>query len=112
MEPKDKARRAEVMRSRRRFAVFWKPVEERLPVAVRGGPMKSQRSARTEPRSRPRRSAPEQQATNREVRDKQGWGDKGSGVAHLQPRSVGRGAGPGDKSPPATSSQWPDLPMR
>ena len=90
MEPKEKARRAEVMRSRRRFAVFWKPVEERLPVAVRGGPMKSQQlSARTKPYSTPRRSAPEQQATNREVRDKQGWGDKGSGVAHLQPRSVG-----------------------
>jgi hypothetical protein len=74
--------------------------------------MKSQRSARTEPRSRPRRSAPEQQATNREVRDKQGRGDEGSGVAHLERVAEGRGAGPGDKTPPATSSQWPDLPMR
>jgi hypothetical protein len=54
--------------------------------------MKSQQlSARTKPYSTPRRSAPEQQATNREVRDKQGWGDKGSGVDHLQPRSVGAG---------------------
>ena len=74
--------------------------------------MKSQRSARTEPRSRPRRSAPEQQATNREVRDKQGWGDEGSGVAHLERVAEERAEGPGDKSPPATSSQWPDLPMR
>ena len=68
--------------------------------------MKSQQlSARTKPYSTPRRSAPEQQATNREVRDKQGWGDKGSGVAHLQPRSVGAWASPGDKTPPATSRQ-------
>jgi hypothetical protein len=72
--------------------------------------MKSQQ--RAQPYSTPRRSAPEQQAANREVRDKQGWGDKGSGVAHLQPRSVGRGAGPGDKTPPATSRQCPDLPIR
>src|SRR6476619_6184666 len=79
---------------------------------LEGGPMKSQRSAGTEPRSRPRRSAPEQQATNREVRDKQGWGYEGSGVAHLGRVAEERGAGPGDKSPPATSSQWPDLPMR
>jgi hypothetical protein len=86
----EKARRAEVMRSRRRFAVFWKPVDERLPVAVRGGPMKSQQlSARTKPYSTPRRSAPEQQATNREVRDKQGWGDEVGAVAHLQLGSVG-----------------------
>jgi hypothetical protein len=46
------------------------------------------------------------------VRDKQGWGDEGSSVAHLERVAEGRGAGPGDKTPPATSSQWPDLPMR
>jgi hypothetical protein len=55
----------------------------------RGFVKSRQRSARTEPRSTPHRSAPEQQATNREVRDKQGWSDEGSGVAHLQPASVG-----------------------